>query len=182
MKFNKHIALGCSVMLLATGCTMGSSTSNDQMSDAEKTITELMMEVDVSKDDGMKNMDDLKKNASTEMEYDLKGKLDPVDGSNASGTAMAVYKDGEYMMRAEIENLVDPPEGFFYEGWVVRKEPFKFISTGKLEKEGDNWVNVYTSETDYSDFIRYVLTIEPDDNDPAPADHVVEGDMMKIEK
>jgi hypothetical protein len=57
---------------------------------------------------------------------------------------------------------------------VVRKSPFAFISTGKLTKEGDKYVNHFSSDTDYSAYTEYVLTIEPDDGDDAPAAHVFE--------
>lgn len=114
------------------------------------------------------------------MEYQYEGILKDVTGNRGRGTAKAAYTDGAYALYAEAENVEDPPEGFFYEGWVVRKSPFNFISTGALEKEGDKWVNRYSSGTDYTDHTQYVLTIEPDDGDPAPAGHVLEGDMEAI--
>lgn len=94
----------------------------------------------------------------------------------AEGFAEAGFVDGKYVLRAEITGLPDPQDGEFYEGWVVRREPFKFISTGMLTKQDDGtWLNLFSSSEDLTGFISYVLTIEPDDGDPAPAGHVVEG-------
>jgi hypothetical protein len=60
---------------------------------------------------------------------------------------------------------------------VVQKEPFKFISTGKIEQTQGMQVNTFSSSTDYSNYDLYVLTLEPDDGDPAPADHILEGTL-----
>lgn len=98
--------------------------------------------------------------------------------ADAAGYATASYEDGEYMLMAEFQNLTDPLGDDFYEGWVVRKDPFAFWSTGKLEKQWDIYVNEILSSVDYSDYDFYVLTLEPNDDDPAPADHIVEGDVM----
>jgi len=40
-------------------------------------------------------------------------------------------------------------------------------------------MNNFTSDIDYSSYDFYVLTLEPNDGDPAPADHIVEGAVMK---
>lgn len=191
MKSTTFLTLLAAIVIAATGCTFPGqdSTTEDSTNTEQSDSTEsneidtvsLMNENDATEDVDANETTEAIKQESSQMDYMYKGDLDPVDGSNSSGVAMASFKDGEYMMRAEIRDLPDPEEGFFYEGWVVRKEPFAFISTGELEKEGDAWINVYNSSTDYTDYNRYVLTIEPDDGDPAPADHVVEGDMMKVD-
>ena len=139
---------------------------------------------------------------TTTVEYDIKnlesnevidkynGKLVDVTGGktiggykfdpNAQGTFKYGLKDDKtYELFAQAQDLPDLSNGDFYEGWLVRVSPFKFISTGKMEKiEGvvDNtYVNHFTSDIDYSDYKMYVLTLEPDDGDPAPADHILEG-------
>ncbi len=98
--------------------------------------------------------------------------------SDAVWKAHAGYTDGRYTLEADFKKLNDPKGSDFYEGWVVRKNPFAFISTGKLEKENGEYVNNFTSSTDYTDYDFYVLTLEPDDGNPAPADHIVEGDVQ----
>jgi thioredoxin 1 len=96
---------------------------------------------------------------------------------NATGEAKYKFANGEYTLLATFENLPEPSGDNFYEGWIVRPEPFDFISTGELTIEDGQYVNKYMTSTDYSDYNRYVLTIEPNDGDPAPAGHILEGDM-----
>jgi hypothetical protein len=38
-------------------------------------------------------------------------------------------------------------------------------------------VNHFTAESDISDHTFYVLTLEPRDNDPEAADHILEGNV-----
>jgi len=78
---------------------------------------------------------------------------------------------------AEFMNLPDAWSENFYEGWAVRKEPFDFVSTGELMMKDGVYVNDWTSNNDYSEYTHYVLTLEPRDNDPAPAEHIFEWDM-----
>ncbi len=110
-----------------------------------------------------------------DVSYDYFGDLTDVSGGEASGTARA-YFDGEtYHLIAEFEDLPEPGPDYFYEGWVVRSEPFNFISTGVT----DLHKNVFEAEEDLTDYNLYVLTLEPDDGDPAPAEHILEGTMIK---
>ncbi len=106
------------------------------------------------------------------------------EGGNASGTAYYTVENGQYMLYAEFMNLPPLEDGYFYEGWVVRQDPFEFISTGEIYELAGVQVNEFESNTDYSDFGTYILTLEPDDGDPAPADHIVEGafEMLDLER
>jgi hypothetical protein len=115
----------------------------------------------------------------TTISYDYSGELFDVSGGVGSGIAEATYVDGMYYLRAEFEHIPPLKEGYFYEGWAVRKFPFHFISTGRIINQNRTYVNIYTSETDYTDHNFYVLTLEPEDGDPAPADHILEGTMSK---
>jgi len=87
-----------------------------------------------------------------------------------------------FMLLAEFDELPDPEGDDFYEGWVVRQNPLSVISTGQLEKDEAGYLNFFTSPVDYTGHSRYVLTLEPNDGDPAPADHVVEGDFIETPK
>jgi hypothetical protein len=107
------------------------------------------------------------------------GELLDVADSSASGFAEAGIIESTYRVRATFDNLADPRGTDFYEGWVVRRAPLDVISTGKLEKIDGQYVNVFASPRDLTEHDFYVLTIEPDDGNPAPADHVVEGVMTK---
>lgn len=124
------------------------------------------------------------------LEYDLTGELEDVtEGKEirglvtegeAGGMVKATLKDNDYHLLAEITGLPEAPQGTFYEGWVVRnnrEQAFRFESTGKLEQRDEHSVNYFGSTKDLTDHRTYVVTIEPEDNDPAPADHVLEGTL-----
>lgn len=108
--------------------------------------------------------------------FQINGDLEDVSGGSSSGNAGASYNDGRYHLYAKFVDLPNPPEGFFYEGWVVNK-PFSVLSTGEVKRNYGEYINSFDSEEDLLDHTFYVLTIEPDDGDPAPADHILEGTM-----
>ena len=115
-----------------------------------------------------------------EGDISLRGTLQDVTGGQATGNALVDYFEdiGRYDLLVYTDNLPELEEGFFYEGWVVRKLPLSVISTGPLTKESaSEWTNVYTSDTNLTDHVSYVLTLEPDDDDPAPAEHILEGEL-----
>jgi hypothetical protein len=109
---------------------------------------------------------------------EFQAELTSVDGGVATGVAMAsVYGNGgSYLLTAGFTDLPEVEDGFFYEGWVVRTEgELSVISTGVVEDS----MNFYTNNVDLSDHTQYILTLEPDDGDPAPADHVMEGTFIR---
>jgi len=86
------------------------------------------------------------------------------------------YENGEFSLFASFHDLSEPREDDFYEGWLVQRDPFKFISTGELiKKDNGDYHNIFTSDVDYSSYDFYVLTLEPNDGNPDPADHIIEG-------
>jgi hypothetical protein len=89
--------------------------------------------------------------------------------------------DGEtYVLSAEIYDLPLPEGTDFYEGWLVKKGTSEFISTGRAYDMMPMYSNVFRSNEDLKDkYDFYVLTLEPDDGDPAPAEHIVEGDIKE---
>ena len=108
------------------------------------------------------------------------GVLEDVTGGNASGIARSGVFEDDYFLSVTFENLPKLDPGYFYEGWVVRKFPFDFISTGELTKSEGEWINMFTSDdAGLIKYTEYVLTLEPDDGDPDPAGHVLEGIMKK---
>lgn len=136
--------------------TMMDDTSNDPMMDDEmmKTLTEL---VNVTNGAPIRG---IAYNGSETWRASIK----------FDGTSTIVY--------AEFDNLPDPGADNFYEGWIVRQNGwFNFFSTGELIIENGKWVNTRSIDWNHTDHIQYVLTLEPNDNDPAPADHIIEGDV-----
>ncbi len=111
--------------------------------------------------------------------FDFSGELADVSGGIATGTVGAYYEEGGYMLFAEFKDLPHPEEGFFYEGWIVRNSPLSVLSTGKAVRSLGDYHNNFTSSENLLDHDFYVLTLEPDDGNPEPADHILEGTMIK---
>lgn len=124
----------------------------------------------------------------TKESFDINGALsDVTNGASiqgvqftgiSSGEAMARF-DGRYKLVAAFKNLPSPVGGSFYEGWVVRKGAANsVISTGRVTEKNGYLVNEFSADQNLNDHTFYVLTLEPNDGDPAPADHILEGTMQ----
>ncbi len=103
--------------------------------------------------------------------------LSDVSGGNATGMAWIVVEDGKTFHRVVAYDLPELTNGDFYEGWLVRPAPdFDFFSTGAMifDDAENAWVLDYETEGDRSDYSNVVITLEPDDGDPAPAEHILE--------
>ena len=98
---------------------------------------------------------------------------------DATGSAYAYYKDNIYWLNATFTGLQDPESDDFYEGWIVQQSPFKVLSTWKLEKQAWAYVNKFSSDIDLRSYDFYVLTLEPNDDNSAPADHIFEGTIIE---
>ncbi len=85
--------------------------------------------------------------------------------------------DGTNRIYAEFFDLPDAGSDNFYEWWIVRMKGWlSVLSTGELVMEDEGkYVNNWISDTNIDDHTFYVLTLEPRDNDPAPADHILEA-------
>ena len=102
--------------------------------------------------------------------------------AETGGFAKTWYNEDGFGLHAGFENLDDPIADDFYEGWLVRQNPFDFISTGELVKKEDGYYHDnFESSSDYSDYSFYVLTLEPNDGNPAPAEHIFEGDVVMVD-
>ncbi|MBT5808281.1 anti-sigma factor [Candidatus Uhrbacteria bacterium] len=113
-------------------------------------------------------------------DQDVKGwssaALADVTAGQSFGLAYSSYENGKYTLIAKMGNLPLPGEGYFYEGWIVRRgNEMSVVSTGVVSLKADQYVNTFSVYQDLSDHDFYVLTLEPDDGDPAPAEHILEG-------
>jgi hypothetical protein len=106
-----------------------------------------------------------------------------VNGYDVSGTVKLVSSsDNVFELVAESYPLPLVNEEFFYEGWLVRPDG-TFITTEALYLQNsyeDNtgfYRNDFDGNTDYSQFSKFIITLEPNDGDPAPAEHVAEADL-----
>ena len=114
-------------------------------------------------------------------EYEYTASLKDVSGGESYGEASAKF-DAEintYMLHATFTNLPATENGDFYEGWIVRKSPTSVLSTGKTELIDGTHTNTFTADGDLRDHDFYVLTLEPNDGDPAPDKHILEGTLTK---
>ena len=168
------------LVLFVVGCQ--DDGVDDSMYDGP-VVVEKMMKENVYIDDKKLEIDDSMKAILGSTEYDYVATLKNVAGGDSSGVAKAVYSKGKYLLKVDLTFLPDTEEGYFYEGWLVRKGlKFNVISTGKAEKLERVYTNNYVSEKDLTDHLFYVLTLEPDDGDPAPAEHILEGSLEEIIK
>ncbi len=109
------------------------------------------------------------------------GSLSDVSNGVGSGTASARFENGKYTLVADMKNLPDPQDDYFYEGWIVRQGVnLSVVSTGEAVKQDGKYINVYETNKDLSDHLHYVLTLEPNDGDPAPAGHILEGNLNAL--
>jgi len=106
----------------------------------------------------------------------LAAALADVTGGDSYGMAHMRFENNTYSMIAEMGNLPILQDDYFYEGWIVKRgEQMSVISTGKAEFDGEVHLSAYQSKQDLSDYDFFVLTLEPNDGDPAPAEHILEG-------
>jgi hypothetical protein len=203
---NKLLVAGVIVvalLLIGQGCTKGDKKSQGENKENEKMIEEesmtdamemmkkdqvmgnlevmeMMNKMEAGEDKMMKEVSGPEKGMMmSKSNYRYEGFLEDVSDSGASGLALATYDEGTYKLFAGFSGLRDPSGTDFYEGWIVRKKPFEFLSTGKVDKLGGVYTNTYQSGDNLTDHDFYVLTLEPDDGDPGPAAHIVEGLMLK---
>jgi len=181
----KFLIMFLIVFFVFTGCKKKPvSDREDLKNDSDETmmeesVGEMMDKSVITKDEMMMEIGDTMMKSIMITRFQYSGDLKDVSGAGASGLAQAVYEDGEYRLMATFENLPIPKGSDFYEGWIVRKKPMSVISTGRVEMDGGIFLQFYASETDLTGHDFYVLTLEPDDNDPAPALHILEGTMTR---
>ena len=106
--------------------------------------------------------------------------LSGVGDYNANGaTRSDFFDDRTYKHELEL-NIEQAKEGYFYEGWLVNPENGNFISTGEVENIAGDVRHKMEFEVrrDLRPYMKVVVTLEPDDGDPAPAEHVAEGTLI----
>ena len=167
----------CMSIVFVTGCADAPATTTDMQED-------VMADEAMMKDDAQPTETSMMLHEGEA--YDYRAELEDVTNGAIgaltfdeamTGTAYARYDSTTYELFASFDQLVDPGEGYFYAGWLVAKAPYEHevLSTGPLTVVDGMYVNEYTSDRDLTGHKLYVLTLEPDDNDPAPADHVFDG-------
>ncbi len=107
-----------------------------------------------------------------------------VDGSGSSGIARIGYT-GDLFTHVVVASLPGIDTGFyFYEGWLVKPGIVDFFSTGEMfPREDGKWglvweVDELNALDDLDEYTQVVITLEPRDDNPAPAaHHILEGEF-----
>jgi hypothetical protein len=110
------------------------------------------------------------------------GAITEVGDFRANGIAQAhMFEDG-YFLHTITLNIEPAADGYFYEGWLI-KGP-SVISVGHLSNYfGDSRHSLrFDANEDYTGYTKVVITLEPDDGDPAPADHIAEGTLKATKR
>lgn len=203
----QYLALAGVLVLVGAGCSTATDRANDALEDAADEVTEQVDSATTALEEAQEaaammeeKMQEVEAMATDEMvttfaeenkegfaadtidaDYTRIADLVDVTGGDAYGSALlGTTAEGQHVLTVDFVNLPELEEGYFYEGWLVDKDPFSFISTGATEVVNGIEMNNYTTAASLDQYDRYVLTLEPDDGDPAPADHVVEEDFVEI--
>lgn len=157
-----------------------SSYGNFKQILGDEALAQKMRETEISIDDEKRDVVGVQRGVMmVEAVYTHTAILSDVSGGKGTGIAKAGFADETYNLSVSFANLVEPENGDFYEGWLVRHEPFNFISTGKVQKLGGVYSNLYKSENNLLDYNFYVLTIEHNDGDASPGVHILEGELIR---
>jgi hypothetical protein len=102
--------------------------------------------------------------------------LADVTGGGSFGLAFSNFEKSSYTLVAKIGNLPEFSEGSHYEGWIVKRgNEMQVMSVGKAIKNEDQFMIVFKSPEDLTAYDFFVLTLEPNETDPAPSSHILEG-------
>ena len=107
--------------------------------------------------------------------------------AQATGNVMAGFIDGTYRLEAKFENLPVPEQGTYYQGWLVQNyvqslaglATTEKISTGRIEFEKGGALNIFTSNTDLTDYTFYFLTLESNIDGVSTSNKIMEGELKK---
>ena len=101
--------------------------------------------------------------------------LKDVTGGVGGGIATRFYTGGKFE-HTILAELPEPGVREWYEGWLIRNEPFSVIYTGKLRVTKGGFLLEFTETTDLRDHAKVVVTLETKD-DQKPETHVLEGEF-----
>lgn len=103
--------------------------------------------------------------------------LKDVSGGGTSGKAKKAFSDGKFYHKVEASGLGSLEKGFYYEGWLMKADG-SYISTGRVETDAfGNGVLYYLASSDKSEYSKVAVTLEPEDGNPQPAKHILEGEF-----
>lgn len=101
--------------------------------------------------------------------------LKDVSGGQVVGTGWRYFDGNKFMQKIEASRLPAVGKGFYYEGWLVSDQGF--FSIGRMAEEEGTGRLYYATNKDKSEFKGAVVTLEPEDGNPAPDKHILEGNF-----
>ena len=109
--------------------------------------------------------------------------MDGVGYEAANGVAHGHFFDSGKFVHTMQLNIAPAPDGYFYEGWLTSTDG-EIISTGHLRNHlGDaRHQHRFEVDADVRSHTTVIVTLEPDDGDPAPGKHVAEGVLTVRER
>jgi hypothetical protein len=139
-----------------------------------KKIDSVKSNIDSFKETGVVFKEAEKSDTEIGEEY---AKLLDVANSGGEGEGSRFYKDGQFTLEI-VSELPFPKDDYFYECWIIRDEPADHISAGQLIQETDGKYHLkFIVNSDYTDYNKLVITLEPDDDDFSPAAHILQGEF-----
>lgn len=136
----------------------------------------VMASAQLEVDQNGRHVEDVQGYLKTDVKDWWSAALADVTGGNSYGIAYANQTSGSFTLIAQMGNLPEPASGYFYEAWLVRREgELAVLSLGTAQKTENGYATVYLTSTDVSDHDFFVITLESDDADPAPGEHILEG-------
>ena len=102
--------------------------------------------------------------------------LADVTGGGSFGLAFSTFEKSSYTLVAKMGNLPELSEGSHYEGWIVKRgNEMRVMSVGEAKQNEDQFMIVFKSQEDLTTYDFFVLTLELDEINLAPAKHILEG-------
>lgn len=186
-KIITHIGVAFFIILVLSGCLGGTQeTSIDDMSVEDQEVVseessgDSTEELNNDASSSAMQVDELIDETENLFAQDAAAALSDVTGGKAMGEAWSILAEDGTHHRLIAQDLPPLTNGDFYEGWIVSSPQAigGVVSTGVLEQQEDGmWLLDFTSKSDLLDHRTVVLTLEPNDGDPAPAKHVLEGTL-----
>ena len=158
---NRERWVGLAVILLVIGGFLFLRNRNslqltDEMGSTDQLVSEFAEEMGVVLPDDVE-----------------KATLEDISGGSSKGLATRKFTEGTFT-HSVLAALPDPETGSWYEGWLVRENPFDVIYTGKLRQAKGGWVLDFVSVEDLQDHQQVVVTLEKVE-DGKPESHILEG-------
>lgn len=102
--------------------------------------------------------------------------LADVTGGSRFGLTHTRFFGGVFTLIAQMGGLTELADNLTYHGWLVKRgDGMRVVDLGTVQKINEGFFLVYQSKQNFSSYDFFVLTLEPDDGNNTPAEHLLEG-------